>query len=148
MKDFVSIFKPKDGQMVFGFLDGDMAGRQSMHKIIPNTEKGAKEWDVKKFGKAKKVNDVWFSFYPVWKGKKNSENFNVEDYFTCSLFRKYIFSFSSLDTIKGKEGLKSRLESDCSKGKIPSKYFEKFSTLFDHIIKIKDAEAKGLKELV
>lgn len=144
MKDFASVFKPKDGQMVFGFLDADRAGRESMHKVIACPDKGAKEWEVKKFGKARKSGDVWFSFYPVWKGKKNVENFNVEDYFTCQLFRKYIFSFSSLDTIKGKDGLKSKLESECMKGRIASKYYEKFSTLFEHILKIKDAEANGL----
>lgn len=144
MKDFASIFKSKDGQMVFGFLDGDRAGRESMHKVIKCPDKGAKEWDVKQFGKARKNGDVWFSFYPVWKGKKNADNFNVEDYFTCQLFRKYIFSFSSLDTIKGKEGLKSKLEDECKNGRISPKFFEKFSTLFNHIKAIKNAEAGGL----
>lgn len=146
MKDFASIFKPKNGQMVFGFLDADKAGRESMHKVIKCTDAGAKEWDVKKFGKARKSGDVWFSFYPVWKRKKNIENFNVEDYFTCKLFRKYIFSFSSLDTIKGKDGLKTKLEDECKKGRIASSYFVKFSTLFDHILAIKNAEANGLTE--
>ena len=144
MKDFASIFKPKENQMVIGFLDGDRAGRESMHNVINCLDSGAKEWDVKKFGKARKCGDVWFSFYPVWKGKKNAENFNVEDYFTCQLFRKDILSFSSLDTIRGKEGLKSKLEQECKNGKILSKYFEKFSTLFDHIRKIKDAEMHHL----
>lgn len=147
MKDFATIFKPKDGQMVFGFLDGDKAGRESMHKVIKCPDKDATEWKVKKFGKAKKSGDVWFSFYPVWKGKKNADNFNVEDYFTCHLFRKYIFSFSSLDTIKGKEGLKSKLEDECKKGNISPKFFEKFSTLFDHIKLIKNAETNGLTSL-
>lgn len=147
MKDFADIFKPKDGQMVMGFLDADKAGRESMHKVIKNPEKGATEWDVKKFGRAKKRGDVWFSFYPVWKGKKDAENFNVEDYFTCQLFRKYIFSFSSLDTIKGRDGLKTKLESECKNGKIPTKYYEKFSTLFDHILVIKDAERRGVTEI-
>ena len=118
MKDFATIFKPKGGQMVMGFLDADRAGRESMHKVIKCPGKDVKEWDVKKFGKARKKGDVWFSFYPVWKGKKDADNFNVEDYFTCQLFRKYIFSFSSLDTIKGKDGLKSKLEDECKKGKI------------------------------
>ncbi len=144
MKDFADIFKPKEGQMVIGFLDADKAGRESMHKVIKNPEKGATEWDVKKFGRAKKCGDVWFSFYPVWKGKKDAKNFNVEDYFTCKLFRKYIFSFSSLETIKGREGLKTKLESECKNGKIPPTYYEKFSTLFDHILVIKDAEGRGL----
>lgn len=147
MKDFATIFKPKDGQMVMGFLDADKAGRESMHKVIKNPEKGASEWDVKKFGTAKKSGDVWFSFYPVWKGKKDAKNFNVEDYFTCQLFRKYVFSFSSLDTIKGRDGLKTKLESECKNGKINPKYYEKFSTLFDHILMIKDAEAHGLTEI-
>ena len=147
MRDFANIFKPKDGQMVFGFLDGDKAGRESMHKIIKCPDKDATEWKVKRFGKAKKSGDVWFSFYPVWKGKKNADNFNVEDYFTCQLFRKYIFSFSSLDTIKGKDGLKSKLEDECKNGNISPKFFEKFSTLFDHIKQIKNAEANGLTSI-
>lgn len=131
MKDFASIFKPKDEQMVIGLLDGDKAGRESMCKIIKAPGTGAKEWDIKAFGKAQKSNEVWFSFYPVWKGKKNADNFNIEDYFTCTLFRKYILSFSSLDTIKNKDGLKSMLEKDCKNGKINPKYYEKFSILFD-----------------
>ena len=147
MKDFADIFKPKDGQMVMGFLDADKAGRESMHKVIKSPGTDAKEWDVKKFGKARKSGDVWFSFYPVWKGKKDAQNFNVEDYFTCQLFRKYIFSFSSLDTIKGREGLKAKLESECKNKKINPKYYEKFSTLFDHILLIKDAEVRGLNEI-
>ena len=146
MKDFASIFKPKGDQMVVGLLDGDRAGRESMHKIIKNPDAGAKEWDIKKFGKARKKGNVWFSFYPAWKGKKNASNFNIEDYFTCALFRKYIFSFSSLDTIKSKDGLKSTLEKDCKKGDINPKFYDKFSTLFDHILKIKDAENLHLSE--
>jgi len=146
MKDFASIFKPKGGQMVFGFLDGDRAGRESMHKIIKCPDVGAKEWDIRKFGKARKKGDVWFSFYPAWKGKKNADNFNVEDYFTCTLFRKYIFSFSSLDTIKNKDGLKTILEKDCKRGVINPKFYDKFNTLFDHILKIKDAENMHLNE--
>lgn len=146
MKDFASIFKPKEGQTVIGFLDGDRAGRESMHKIIKNPAKGATEWDLKKFGKARKCSGVWFSFYPVWKGKKNADNFNVEDYFTCTLFRKYILSFSSLDTIKNKDGLKSILEKECKKGMIKPKFYEKFNTLFNHIQSIKDAENQGLIE--
>ena len=146
MKDFASIFKPKEGQMVIGLLDGDRAGRESMCKIIKAPDKGAKEWDIKEFGKARKSAEVWFSFYPAWKGKRNVDNFNVEDYFTCALFRKYIFSFSSLDTIKNKDGLKAILENDCKKDKINPKYYEKFSTLFDHILKIKEAEKQHLNK--
>lgn len=145
MKNFASKFKPKKGQMVIGFLDGDGAGRTSMHKIIRNPKQGAKEWDIKDFKKARKKDEVWFSFYPAW--KKNAENFNVEDYFTCTLFRKYILSFSSLDTIKNKEGLKSKLVEDCEKGRIKPKFYEKFNTLFEHILSIKKAEKDGLKTL-
>ena len=67
----------------------------------------------------------------------------MEDYFTCQLFRKYILKFSSLDTIKGKEGLKNILERDCKEGNIDDKFYNKFSTLFDHIIEIKNAEQQG-----
>lgn len=148
MKDFASIFKPKNGQIVMGFLDGDRAGRESMCKIIKNPQKGVKEWSIKEFGKARKSDDAWFSFYPVWKGKRNAENFNIEDYFTCNLFRKYILSFSSLDTIRGKDALKSKLVEECEKGQINQKYFTKFSTLFDHILEIKKANANHLNQLL
>lgn len=144
MKNFSSKFKPRGKQMVIGFLDGDRAGRESMDKIVKNP-KGAKEWSIKDFGKARKEGDVWFSFYPVWKGKRNAQNFNVEDYFTCTLFRKYILSFSSLDTINGKEGLKRKLEEDCKKGKIEPKFYKKFETLFDRIQEIKEAESHNKK---
>ena len=70
----------------------------------------------------------------------------MEDYFTCTLFRKYILSFSSLDTIKNKDGLKSILEKECEKGMIKPKFYEKFNTLFNHIQSIKDAENQGLIE--
>ena len=63
------------------------------------------------------------------------------------LFRKYIFSFSSLDTIKEKGGLKIKLADDCIKGRIDGKFFNKFSTLFDHIEAIKEAERTGKTEL-
>ncbi len=52
-------------------------------------------------------------------------------------------SFTSLDTIKSKDGLKCKLEEDCKKGKIDEKFYEKFSTLFDHIVAIKEAEKRG-----
>lgn len=146
MENFASKFKPKKGQIVIGFLDGDHAGRASMHKIIENPQNNAKEWDIKDFGKARKKGKVWFSFYPAWKGKRNAKDFNIEDYFTCTLFRKYILSFSSLDTIKNKDNLKSILEKDCRNGKIKSKFYAKFNILFDHILKIKDAENQGLSE--
>jgi hypothetical protein len=35
------------------------------------------------------------------------------------------------------------LDDDCKKGNINEKYYEKFSTLFDHIIAIKEAEKQG-----
>ena len=104
------------------------------------------KWNIKNFGKARKNRHTWFSFYPPYAHRKNIENFNVEDYFTCQLFRKYILSFTSLDTIRSKEGLKSKLDEDCRKERINGKYYEKFSTLFDHILAIKNAESRGEKE--
>ena len=114
-----------------------------MNQVIPCSLGKKAKWDIKNFGKARKNQRTWFSFYPPYARRKNIENFNVEDYFTCKLFRKYILSFTSLDTIKSKDGLKSKLEEDCKKKKIDEKFYEKFSTLFDHIVAIKEAEKRG-----
>lgn len=147
VKAFAQKFNPKEGQTVIGFFDGDKAGIDNMNIVVPcNLGKNVK-WDIANFGKARKNGKAWFSFYPPYPRRKDKNHFNVEDYFTCQLFRKYIFSFSSLDTIKGKDGLKKILEKDCVKGNINGKYFEKFSTLFDHIKAIKEAEEIGKKEL-
>ncbi len=143
VKAFAQKFTPKEGQTVIAFFDGDKAGESSMNNVIPCTLSGKTQWNVGNFGKARKNGNTWFSFYPPYARRRNKEHFNVEDYFTCKLFRKYIFSFSSLDTVKGKEGLKSILDKDCKKGNIDSTFYEKFSTLFDHIKAIKDAEKAG-----
>lgn len=146
VKAFAQKFTPKEGQTVIAFFDGDDAGEKSMNNVIPCTL-SSKKWDVENFGKARKNGNTWFSFYPPYARRRNKEHFNVEDYFTCKLFRKYILSFNSLDTVKGKEGLKNILDKDCKKGNIDSVFYEKFSTLFDHIKAIKDAEKAGHKLL-
>ena len=143
VKAFAQKFTPKDGQTVIALFDGDDAGVKSMNQVIPCTLGGKSKWDINNFGKARKNQHTWFSFYPPYVRRKNIKNFNVEDYFTCQLFRKYIFSFTSLDTIISKDNIKHRLDDDCKKGKINERYYEKFSTLFDHIIAIKEAEKQG-----
>lgn len=147
VKAFVQKFKPKAGQTVMAFFDGDDAGMKSMNAIVSCTLGKGKKWDTTNFGKSRKNRDTWFSFYPPYPRRRDKKNFNVEDYFTCTLFRKYIMSFSSLDTIKGKEGLKNKLDRDCQSGNIPFKFYDKFSTLFDHIRAIKQANANGLTEI-
>lgn len=147
VKAFAQKFNPKEGQTVIGFFDGDKAGIDNMNIVVPcNLGKNVK-WDIANFGKARKNGKAWFSFYPPYPRRKDKNHFNVEDYFTCQLFRKYIFSFSSLDTIKGRDGLKSKLQDDCLKGRIDGKFFKKFCTLFDHIKAIKEAEKAGETEL-
>ena len=143
VKAFAQKFTPKNGQIVIALFDGDDAGVKSMNQVIPCTLGKKSKWDINNFGKARKNQHTWFSFYPPYARRKNIENFNVEDYFTCQLFRKYIFSFTSLDTIISKDNIKHRLDDDCKKGNINEKYYEKFSTLFDHIVAIKEAEKQG-----
>lgn len=143
VKAFAQKFIPKNGQTVIALFDGDDAGIKSMNYVVPCSLGKKEKWNIKNFGKARKNQHTWFSFYPPYARRKNTENFNVEDYFTCQLFRKYILKFSSLDTIKGKEGLKNILERDCKEGNIDDKFYNKFSTLFDHIIEIKNAEQQG-----
>lgn len=147
VKAFAQKFNPKEGQTVMAFFDGDKAGQDNMNIVVQCTLGKGKKWDTSNFGKARKNRNTWFSFYPPYPRRRDKNNFNVEDYFTCALFRKYIMSFSSLDTIKGKEGLKSKLDKDCRDGRIPQKYFDKFRTLFDHIRAIKQANVNGLIEI-
>ncbi len=147
VKAFAQKFKPKAGQTVIALFDGDDAGIKSMNQVMPCSLGRKAQWDIQNFGKARKHRSTWFSFYPPYARRKNAEHFNVEDYFTCKLFRKYILSFSSLDTIKGKNGLKNILEEECRKNKIDEKYYEKFSTLFDHIVAIKQAETQNLDKI-
>ncbi len=147
VKAFAQKFNPKEGQTVIGFFDGDDAGIKCINVVVPQKLEKREKWDIANFGKARKSGKTWFSFYPPYPRRKDKNHFNVEDYFTCQLFRKYIFSFSSLDTINGKDKLKSKLQEDCLKGRIDGKYFKKFSTLFDHIKAIKEAEKAGDTEL-
>lgn len=147
VKAFAQKFTPKEGQTVIALFDGDNAGIKSMNQVVPCSLGDNKQWNIKNFGKARKNRNTWFSFYPPYACRKNTKDFNVEDYFTCQLFRKYILSFTSLDTIRSKEGLKNKLEEDCKLGKIDEKYYEKFSTLFDHINTIKNAESLGRTEI-
>jgi 5S rRNA maturation endonuclease (ribonuclease M5) len=143
VKAFAQKFKPKDGQTVIALFDGDDAGVKSMNQVVPCTLGKKMKWDIKNFGKARKNKYTWFSFYPPYARRRNIKNFNVEDYFTCQLFRKYILSFTSLDTISGKETLKRKLDEDCKEGKIDDKFYDKFSALFDHIVAIKEADRHG-----
>ena len=147
VKVFAQKFNPKEGQTVIGFFDGDKAGIDNINIVVPCSLGKKVKWDITNFGKARKYGKTWFSFYPPYPHRRDKDNFNVEDYFTCQLFRKYIFSFSSLDTIKGRDGLKIKLQDDCSKGRIDGRFFNKFSTLFDHIKAIKEAEKTGKTEL-
>lgn len=148
VKAFAQKFTPKEGQTVIALFDGDGAGVKSMNEVIPPNIFGKKQqWVVKNFGKARKNRNTWFSFYPPYNHRKDIKDFNVEDYFTCRLFRKYILSFTSLDTIRSKDGLKKKLEEDCKQGKIAGKYYEKFSTLFEHINAIKNADKLGKTEI-
>ncbi|MCD8295048.1 MAG: ATP-binding protein [Clostridia bacterium] len=145
VKNFADKFKPKDGQTIIAFFDGDKAGVGGINKIVNYSDK---EWDVETFGKARKQGNVWYSFYPPYARRKKKANFNIEDYFTCKLLRQYTRSCSTLEQIKtGVSGIKDQLHTDCQKGIIKGKYYEKFSTLFDHILAIKDADRKGLTEL-
>ena len=147
VKSFADKFTPKENQTVIAFFDGDEAGIKSMNAVLPCTLEKGKRWDTDNFGKAIKNRNTWFSFYPPYPRRRNKEHFNIEDYFTCALFRKYILSFSSLDTIKGKEGLKKILDSDCATGRIDNKYFVKFKYLFDHIENIRSANLSGLQRI-
>src|SRR5699024_2031262 len=82
---FAQKFTPKEGQTVIALFDGDDAGVKSMNQVVPCTLGKKQKWNIKNFGKARKNRHTWFSFYPPYAHRKNIENFNVEDYFTCQL---------------------------------------------------------------
>lgn len=127
------------GQKMFVFFDCDEAGLKGMREILPDF-KGS----VKDFGKAVKKNNTWFSFYIPYKGRRNKENFNIEDYFTLNFIkRNFVSRCTSLATIKGKDAIKKDLFYKCRNGELRPEDFNKFSTLFEHIIKIKEADERG-----
>ena len=131
-------------QRMFAFFDSDEAGLKGMQEILPDF-KGS----VKDFGKAVKKNNTWFSFYIPYKGRRDKKNFNIEDYFTLKFIKKnFVSQCTSLATIKGKESIKKELFYKCKNGTLKPESFNKFSTLFEHIIQIKKADERGETKII
>lgn len=147
VKLFHQKFRPKDNQSIFAFFDADEAGRRGMGEIIKSSSGNGKEWKLEEFGKARKKDHVWFSFYLPYRNRKDCENFNVEDYFTLKHLKKLLSSCSSLATVRDKNYVKKTLLEKCRDDQLTSNYFDKFATLFDLIEEMKKADERGEIEI-
>jgi predicted ATP-dependent endonuclease of OLD family len=148
VKLFMDKFRPKNGQMIMAFFDGDDAGKNGMTEIIKGKRKKDKnKGEIGSSKKSVKVGHTWVSLYPPYKNRRDTVAFNVEDYLSYKLFRKIIFRFTSLATIKSKETVKSDMSSACEKDEIKVEYYKNFATLFNNILAIKQADADGNKEV-
>ena len=132
-------FVPKPNQMLFAFWDWDDAGERAMRTIFGNN------LTKDKFGKARKMNNVWFAFYPRRKRTNIgwSDGFNIEDYFIKTIVKRYFLSFNSLNNLLSKDTFKQNLAKDCKNGRYDYKDLRHFHLVFNLIIEIKQAEQDG-----
>ncbi len=127
LKSFVGKFKPKEGQMIFAFLDRDSAGYNAIKSVYklpdsPSDFKGVLLENV--------------HIYPLpLKDQSKTGNFSIEDYYDYDTLREYQKSLgenfagiTSFDKKKFAEQMKQEQSSD---------KFVGFSALFDLIIQIK-----------
>lgn len=134
----ISKFKPKDGQLAIAIWDNDSAGQKAMRKVLYGDN------SKKKLPYAKKVRKVWYTFYPTW--KRTIENFNIEDYFTKDIIRRYI-KYCGFSNLPDKTKIKEKLSLDCTKGVYGYDVFRHFEKLFILIEQIKQADKSGKKEM-
>ena len=132
-------FTPKSDQMVITFFDTDNAGWNAIKEIFDDKDIS------KKFGKARKHGNIWYTTYPPC--KKGINNFNIEDYFPRHVFLRYVMRFKSLTELWTKDRLKKCMADDCKEGKMTDKQLEKFSLVFDRVQEIMNAEKNGKTEL-
>ena len=140
VNELLQRFNPKKNQMMICFFDSDKSGWIEINKIF--SREGANAFSSINYGKARKLGKIWFAPYPKPKSKRGTI-FNIEDYFSRSIFLRYIMRFRSLDEIITKDSVKRSMERDCNSGKINGKHFEKFEFVFMLIDNIRTADKNG-----
>ena len=132
-------FHPKTNQRIFCFFDSDQSGWSGINKVFQR-EKG-QLFNSSNFGRARKCRGIWVMPYPCH--DKGIKDFNIEDYFPKSVFRRYLLTFNSLNTIVDKDSLKKLLKNDCRDRNLKVNDFKKFSAVFKLLADIRKADAAG-----
>lgn len=144
LKNFSDKFNPKEGQTFIAIWDYDRAGKDAQKKLFKKVKDKGKSVTFDNFGKARKLGNIWYTFYPMIKG---IEEFNVEDYFPRNCKMHYIMSGRSINDICSKETLKQHLSEDCDKGIVNKNYFKNFSKVFTLFEDILSAEKNGITKI-
>jgi predicted ATP-dependent endonuclease of OLD family len=137
---FNNKFTPKKNQTLIAIWDYDKAGKDAQEEVFKNKRDRGKQITYKNFGRARKLDNIWYTFYPKIKG---INNFNVEDYFPKKCIKRYVMSGKSINDICGKAKVKDLLSKDCDEGKLDEKYFNRFSVVFTLFSDILQAEKVG-----
>lgn len=143
-KDFNDKFTPKQNQVLIAVWDYDNAGKSAQEELFKKEKNKGKPIKPKNFGKARKLGNIWYTFYPKMKG---IEDFNVEDYFPRNCKMHYIMRGKSINNICTKETFKKELSKDCDEGNINDKHFKHFETVLSLFEEILQAEKDGQKKI-
>lgn len=144
LTNFNDKFKPKAGQTFIAIWDYDKAGKNAQKELFKKEKDNDKSITIENFGKARKLGNIWYSFYPKMRG---IEDFNVEDYFPRTCKMHYIMSGRSINDICSKETLKSHLSKDCDDGLVADKNFKNFKKVMNLFEEILNAEKNGLTKI-
>lgn len=142
IQNIIHKFSPKSGQNMIIFFDNDKAGWEAIQKIFDN-----KDFNSQNFGKARKQNLLWYTYYPKRKGWKGTSNFVLEDYFPRPVFTKYVLGFKGLEDLCNKKILKDKLAKDCITNQINESRFSNFKYVFERIEEILKAEKEGKEKI-
>lgn len=144
LKNFNDKFLPKEGQTIIAIWDYDDAGKKAQEELFKKKKDHGKSITSGNFGKARQLDNIWYTFYPKVRGIKN---FNVEDYFPRKCKMHYVMSGRSINDICSKDTLKQRLSDDCDEGKVNPENFKNFSIVFSLFEDILQAENDGKTQI-
>lgn len=144
LKNFSDKFNPKEGQTFIAIWDYDRAGKDAQKELFEKAKDKGKSITSENFGKARKLGNIWYTFYPKIKG---IEEFNVEDYFPRNCKMHYVMSGRSINDICSKDTLKKHLSADCDKGTVNEKSFKNFKKVFTLFEDILSAEKNGITKI-
>lgn len=144
LKNFNDKFTPNEGQTIIAIWDDDNAGRSAQEELFNKEKDNNKSIRSQNFGRARKLGNIWYTFYPKIKGIKD---FNVEDYFPRRCKMHYIMSGRSINDICSKDTFKKHLSEDCDKGIVNKNYFNKFNDVFILLEDILLAEKNGITKI-
>jgi 5S rRNA maturation endonuclease (ribonuclease M5) len=137
LSKIINEFKIKDNQTIIAFFDSDDSGWKCIKDILSiKTDK--------KFFTGGIKNGIYIELYPKKEGFTNNI-FEVEDYFSIEILKKFIFNKSkAFQDLKGKFNNKRKIEfaNKCQEHDFEKDNFKGFKTFFDKILSIKEKAGK------